>query len=170
MMCTPFAGDIMIDNDDIVAQELLLRDVDFPHHFVDMHHPDDYKVVSKPFVEYIPQGQLRRDRLIVRVCWKVADGQFLPMTCVCDTGAPKGLYLSHEAYRVLESSGRITVDEELGVPMAEIGGLGMALLQWMPRSHAPANLMGIKVLRKLGLKVDAGPENNFVLCHTPDAW
>ena len=43
----------MMDATEVAAAELLLQNADFPDHYVDMQHPDDYSAVDHPFVEYI---------------------------------------------------------------------------------------------------------------------
>lgn len=97
----------MMNSTEVSAADMLLQDADFPDNYVNMQHPEDYKVVSKPFVEYIPHFSGHNNRLIVRVCWEKSNTEFVPMSFVCDTGAPMGLYLSTKATNLLRSIGRV---------------------------------------------------------------
>ena len=97
----------MMDATEVAAAELLLQNADFPDHYVDMQHPDDYSAVDQPFVEYITNSYAHHYRLIVRICWKLGEQKYLPMSFVCDTGAPTALYLSDKAYRMLSRHKRV---------------------------------------------------------------
>jgi hypothetical protein len=44
---------LMIQETDVVQDELLLTDMDFPTSFKHMAHPDDYTVQKQPVVERI---------------------------------------------------------------------------------------------------------------------
>lgn len=142
----------MINPEDIAAAEL---DADFPDHYEHMAHPDDYKNVEQPFTTYIPHF-----RLIVRACWKISDKQYLPMSFVCDTGAPMGFYLSALARNKLKSYNRIKEDET-GNEYVVLQDIGKAAVEPTPNGHAPANIVGLRVLTKLGLCLY--PDGTFVL-------
>lgn len=101
----------MMDATEVAAAELLLQNADFPDHYVDMQHPDDYSTVDRPFVEYITNSYAHHYRLIVRVCRKLGEREYLPMSFVCDTGAPTALYLSDKAYRMLSRHKRVLEDD-----------------------------------------------------------
>jgi hypothetical protein len=155
----------MIDSTDVSAADLLLQDADFPDNYVDMQHPDDYKLVDSALVEYIPHFSGHHNRLIIRVCWKVND-KYMPMSFVCDTGAPMGLYLSEKALSLLMRHGRV-IEDETGNEYAEISGVGKAAVEPTPPGHAPANIMGLRLLVKLGLSLR--PDSTFTLEYVPDA-
>ena len=70
---------------DVITEEL--HDEDFPNEYVHMAHPDDYKEVQE-FTYHTRYG--RHDRLIARVAWKLTES-VVPMSFVCDTGAPSHL-------------------------------------------------------------------------------
>lgn len=157
----------MINSTDVYAAELLLQDADFPSNFIDMHHPDDYKIIYNPFVEYIPHFNGHHNRLIIRICWKVSDSEYMPMSFVCDTGAPMGFYLCNEAIALLKRYRRI-IEDETGTEYAYIHDVGKAAVEPTPPSHAPGNIIGLRVLIKLRLSLNA--DGTFVLNNIPDAF
>jgi len=84
----------IIDDDRSVQDELQLTDADFPISYVNMAHPDDYKISSSPIdPDYIFHKEPHHNCLILRISWKTDDG-FLPMSFVCDTSALMHFYLS----------------------------------------------------------------------------
>jgi hypothetical protein len=102
--------------DSNVIEELLLHDEDFPENYVDMHHPEDYNEVSEFQPEFICHSYYgRHNRLIARVAWKVSDTVMIPMSFVCDTGAPSHLYLSVKAIKILDKAKLLLTDDK-GTP------------------------------------------------------
>lgn len=88
----------MIESSTLVPEDILLQDEDFPESYINMQHPSDYIQVSAAFKDFICHSRLgRHNRLIVRLCWKLSDSAYLPISFVCDTGAPSHLYLSNKA-------------------------------------------------------------------------
>lgn len=148
----------MINATEVAAAELLLQDADFPKDYVNMQHPDDYIVIDKPFVEYIVNSSAHHNRLIVRVCWKVNDDKYIPMSFVCDTGAPTALYLSQKAYKLLTDCKRV-LEDDAGNVYASVHGTGSAAVEPTPPGHAPANIIGLKLLMRLKLNLSS---SNFV--------
>ena len=164
-----------MNSTEVSAADMLLQDADFPDNYVDMQHPEDYKVVSEPFVEYISHFSGHNNRLIVRVCWKKSNTEFVPMSFVCDTDAPMGLYLSTKATSLLRSIKR-TVEDETGNEYVEIFGIGKASIEPTPPcarglgqkpGHAPANIIGLRVIMKLELSTGGG---SFIFNNTSEYW
>lgn len=171
----------MINSTDVAAADLLLHNADFPDNYVNMQHPEDYDVVDEPFTEYLPHFSGHNNRLIVRICWKTPGGRYVPMSFVCDTGAPMGLYLSEKAVHVLRKCGRI-MEDETGNEHVTISNIGKAAIEPTPPGHAPvrgfsrgtqdfscrANIIGLRVLVKLALRIN---DNwTFVLDRMPRAF
>lgn len=156
----------MMNSTEVSAADMLLQNADFPGNYVDMQHPNDYKVISKHFVEYIPHFSGHNNRLIVRVCWRKSDKEFIPMSLFCDTGAPMGLYLSTKAISLLRSIERI-VEDETGNEYVEIFGIGKASIEPTPPGHAPANIIGLRVIMKLELSTGKG---SFRFNNTSEYW
>lgn len=149
------------------AEDLTLCFCDFPSDFTGMHHPDDYKPVSVPFIECILHSSERHHvRMIARICWQKSYAEFIPMSFVCNTGAPRGLYLSEQALTLLMSMGRITYDAS-GKAYAEIEGVGSMLAELTPPGHAPANMMGLSLLMRLGCRMD---QDRFEFESAPPYW
>ena len=144
-----------MEADTTVVEELLLHDEDFPSNYHNMAHPDDYKPINTfdpQFVYHSYHG--RHDRLIARVAWKVSDALFVPMSFVCDTGAPSHLYLSKEAYRVLEEYKRLLTDDRgnqyVKIHLDETTTFN-ANVEETPHMHKNANIIGLKALIQLHL-------------------
>ena len=140
---------IMMDATETAATELLLQNADFPDNYVNMQHPEDYSIFMQPFVEYITNSYAHHYRLIVRVCWKLSNTEYMPVSFVCDTGAPTGLYLSDKAHKILTKYRRV-LEDDAGNVYANICGTGAAAVEPTPPGHAPANIIGLKLLLKLG--------------------
>ena len=103
----------MIDHEEEIAAELLLCEGDFPSNYTHMAHPNDYLLSEEPIkAEFISHRNGHHNRLLFRISWKLSEGNYLPMTFVCDTGAPMHFYFSGRAMKAIES--RIKTDE-LGV-------------------------------------------------------
>jgi hypothetical protein len=95
---------------------MILHDVDYliyPEYFVNKCHPDDYKLSDQPVFETIYHNKLHHNRLLVRLSFMVEGGSFLPLTFVCDTGAPSSIYLSEKARLLLNT--RININDDLEI-------------------------------------------------------
>ena len=158
----------MINSEAVAAADLLLHDADFPSNYVHMAHPHDYKSVEQPFTTYIPHFSGHHNSLIVRACWKNHDTSYIPMSFVCDTGAPMGFYLCAMARNKLINSSRIKEDETGNEYVMLNGGIGKAAVESTPDGHAPANIIGLRVLMKLELAVNR--DGTFVLKRMPASF
>ena len=151
----------MMDVDTVVTEELaakqarapsarVLHDEDFPNEYVHMAHPDDYKEVQE-FTYHTRYG--RHDRLIARVAWKLTES-VVPMSFVCDTGAPYHVYLSKEVMDVLDKAGRLPEDDR-DTPYVEMHIRGEenfpATVEETPSVHKHANILDLKSLKRLCL-------------------
>jgi hypothetical protein len=89
-------GVAMIEETQVTAGQLLLQDADYPPNFIHMAHPEDLKESKEPInPEYIRHHKRDHHRLLFRISFiKLESGKFLPLTFVCDTGAPSHFYLS----------------------------------------------------------------------------
>jgi hypothetical protein len=145
----------MMDEQRMILEDILLHDEDFPSCYRDMAHPNDYKVTTDVVREFIYHHKRNRhDRLIVRACWKVGDKKYVPMSFVCDTGAPSHLYLSPTAIEILENH-RLIRQGELEIPYIELmirpGQSFKAAFEETPSIHKNANIIGLKALKRLEL-------------------
>ncbi len=143
----------MIDYD-VVPKELLLHDEDFPDNYEHMAHPEDYKEVDEFASVFTYHSRFcRHDRMIVRIGWKTNNG-FIPMSFVCDTGAPSHMYLSQEALNTLKNAGLLMTDER-ETPYVKIHrdckNTFLATVEETPHVHKRANILGLKSLKKLHL-------------------
>lgn len=119
-----------------------------------MAHLEDYTVQKQPItpvLTYHCRGPHRR--LLLRISWRCAEDKYIPMTFLCDTGAPLGIYLSERAVELL-------VDEDLlhegdtGIVHVMLGAdqeCFPAQVQDTPLNYGQSNLIGLPVLMKLGL-------------------
>ncbi|KAJ6557244.1 hypothetical protein DFH09DRAFT_540855 [Mycena vulgaris] len=93
-------------------------------------------------------------RMWYRTSFKIADGQYLPMSFLVDTNAPSWLYLSSKALTALNDHGRI---DRLDYLLRLQNGIAFYIAN-TPRSHRPLNLIGIELIQK------------FELCVKPGSW
>ena len=147
------ASVLMIDGGEEQSQaELMLQESDFPDTYVNMAHPNDYistKTSIQPeFIDH--EGIFGHHRLLLRVSFKLMDGMHVPFTFVVDTGAPFHFYLSDSPAAILKKGGRLLSDS--GQEYVEILG-SKALVHATPTTHKPGNIMGLKMIKKLGLHV-----------------
>ena len=145
----------MIEGDAVVKEELLLHEEDFPDNYVHMAHPDDYKEVLEFRPEFIMHSRLNRhNRLIVRAAWLVPNGAMVPMSFVCDTGAPSHIYLSSRALSTLQDKGLLlTDDKEIQYVKIHINNTDTfpAVTEETPYVHKDANILGLKSLKRLNM-------------------
>lgn len=145
----------MIESDVTTVEELLLHDEDFPNNYINMAHPDDYKETNNFSPEYICHSYHgRHNRLIARVAWKISNNNLIPMSFVCDTGAPSHMYLSKYAYDTLEKHNRILTDDRgnqyVKIHLNKTTTFN-ANIEETPHIHKNANIIGLKALKKLHL-------------------
>lgn len=151
----------MIDS----SADLLLTDADFPSTFKDFAHPDDYQLHSDPiepqciFHQY-PGGH---NRLIYRTSIYIGPGRYTTLSFVCDTGAPKHLYLSPRAVDTLQRYKLLRIDSETDISWVYVKNKKVPV-DVTPPKHSPANIIGLKLLCKLGLQLD---EEGFTFTSAP---
>jgi len=135
-----------------VSKRLAIFFADFPDYYENMAHPNDYEKNQEPVnISYISHHKLYHNRLILRISWKTSRGGYVPMSFVCDTGAPMHFYLSDAALECLKEAERIKEDD-LEVPFVMVFGK-RATVQETPPGHRPGNIMGLLMLKRLGLVV-----------------
>lgn len=130
--------------------ELLLHDENFPSHYINKQHPQDYLISEIPIKELFYHKTSFYSRLFVRLSFKI-DDKFIPISCICDTGAPKFLYLTQKARNVLKK--RIKQDELLNEYMEiNLNNISMKIGLSEPlTTFNDVNIIGILLLEKLGL-------------------
>ena len=142
---------LMLETDNS-TEELLLVESDFPSSFHNMAHPNDFESVTSPFLDYITHSEDGHNRIIVRACFDDGDGKFIPMSFVCNTGAPHSFYLSERGSNLLKSLGRIKNDE-LDNSFIILPDGFKAKVQKTPQTHKNANIMGIRLLSHFRMKL-----------------
>lgn len=137
-------------------KDILLCDADFPDHFVNWAHPEDYIAVDKAFKpEYIyhHSNGYKHSKLLMRTCFELSKSKkFLPMTFVLDTGVSKPLYLSEKALSFFDKEGLLKVDTDLMVGYTTIFGRNV-LTESLPSQHRGANVVGLPLLMRKGLQL-----------------
>lgn len=150
----------MISEEDMVDSELMLHAADYPRNFVNKMHPDDGRIFTSPISpETIFHKRIHHNRLLLRICIKIAKNKYIPFTFVCDTGAPQYLYLSERVREAI--SPRIITDDINEFIMYNGKRITIA---GTPSNHDDCNIMGLMMLDILGLKVCAG---NFEFEYIP---
>lgn len=128
---------------------------DYPTDFVCGRHPADYIVSNAPIspAHIYHHARGRHNRLWFRVSWfRPQDQNYVAMSFLLDTGAPKHMNLSHEAMCTLEDSGLVCVDDDMDIQYVKLAGRKCPV-ELTPAMHAPANLIGLKLLKRLGLRL-----------------
>lgn len=140
------------------SDEIALCAEDYPETFVNGSHPEDHTVSALPIepehLYHHVRG--RHNRLWLRISWQTPDRKFAHFSFMLDTGAPKHMYLSEPSMRVAENLGLIHVDEDVDIQYVRLFGRKCSV-ESTPRAHAPANLIGLKLLKQLGLMLMPAP-------------
>lgn len=134
---------MMFSEDDLNSN---LQEADFPDYFIDKHHPDDYKIVHEPISELIYHRKLNHNRLILRISFQLSRTMFLPVTFVCDTGAPMFIYLNKITRRLIKD--RIIIND--GENEFIIIGEKKFTINCSP----DVNIIGLRALSMFGLVLD----------------
>ena len=141
----------------VIPEDALLHDEDFPDDYIHMIHPNDYKITSyfdPIFLMHERHG--RHQRLIVRSPWRLPDATYTSMSFVCDTGAPKSLYLSVEAREFL-SRHKMLKSDESGSTYVEckLSGDTVSKVAYdeTPQAHKSANIIGLSLVKRLTMHV-----------------
>lgn len=145
----------MIESNAGLTEELLLHDEDFPLNYVHMVHPDDYKITNNYNSQFIMHSRFgRHNRLIARVSWKVSENAYMPLSFVCDTGAPSYFYLSINTLNELSKYNILKTDDRgnmyVKVYKSQTDTF-LANIEETPHVHKNANIIGLKALQKLEL-------------------
>jgi hypothetical protein len=151
----------------IESTDLLLTDLDFPPDFKNFAHPYDYQIRSSPIdPEYIFHKYPGGNRLIYRISVYIGPETYTTLSFVCDTGAPKHLYLSSPAINTLQQYHLLKIDCETDISWIRINNKKVPI-DVTPTVHAPANIIGLKLLCKLGLQLH---EDEFTFTSAPRCW
>jgi len=124
----------------------MLGKMDFPSYYVDMKHPDDEKLQDKPITPhfvYLVRSD-RHTRLLLRISVKVPQG-FVPLTFVCDSGAPGDMYLRESAFELLLKAARVR--ETVPLCSMIIHGEHVSVGE-SPPPHEKANVIGLKMMQR----------------------
>lgn len=143
-------------------ETIMLYEADFPDYFIDKHHPDDYKIVRRPFVEMIYHDGIGHNRLLLRITFKIGENMYLPATLVCDTGACVGLYTNQLLRRMINN--RIIIDKESSISYLNTSD-GRLITSPTPAPHQDCNILGLRALCKFGLVLS---EDRFEFTNLPE--
>jgi hypothetical protein len=120
----------------------------FPSYYVNKHHLLDYKPSDSPVKEVIWHNKPDHNRLLLRISIKLRNKTYIPITFVCDTGAPSFLYLNAISYVLFEE--RIMKDNDSGIDYLLIDGRKFPV---KPTSapHEDCNIIGVRALGRFQL-------------------
>ena len=121
---------------------IMLQDADFPDYYIDKHHPDDYKITEESFYELIYHRRTNHNRLLLRITIMINEYTFLPLTFICDTGAPSFIYISEFTRKCIKN--RIKLDDSEN-EIIIVNGKKMPLSN-SPSNHPDVNILGIRAL------------------------
>lgn len=160
----------MFDDEPVApaSEDLRLRDEDFPTFYLNFAHPEDYIIRNEPVpVECIfHQHNLRHPRILLRISVRLTESQYMAVTFVLDTGAPK-VYTSQRLHDVLSQYNIERQDEDLGIEYISLFGKKYAC-ERTPEGHSPANIIGLKTLCNWGLQLTDSPEFAFSFAREMD--
>ncbi|KAG2423843.1 hypothetical protein HXX76_015003 [Chlamydomonas incerta] len=138
-------------------EQVALCAEDYPLDFINGQHPGDYVETGAPIepkcIYHHVYGKF--NRLWYRVSWKLSDGKYTTMSFLLDTGAPKHLYLSSESRKILVEAGLLNEDSDMDLVYVKLFGRDCPV-EPTPGVHAPANIIGLKLLKRFGLELFEG--------------
>ena len=143
-------------------ETILLHECDFPDYFENNQHPDDFKPRSSPITEYIFHRLTDHNRIYLRICVKITETMFIPLTFICDTCAPSHIYISALTRRLISS--RINTDPDTGINFLNINSRNF-VVKPSPGHHPEINMIGLLALEKFGL---CFREGKFILENLPE--
>ena len=130
-----------------------LYKTDFPDNFVDMHHPDDYMPLRDPISELIFHRRTDHSRLFLRICIKITDTNYIPITFVLDTGAPSQLYINDLTRRLIRD--RIKYNSDTGIDFLKINKKTF-IVKPSPEHHPDVNIIGLLGLSNFEFYLSGG--------------
>lgn len=139
---------ISYDEDESI---IMLKPSDFPNYYEDFIHPTDYTIFSTPFIEKIFHKKRFHNRLLIRMCFKIDDHSYIPVTFVIDTGCPMNLYLCKKIKDQLSS--RIKVDE-FETEYISVENHKNFTVDDTPHIHHNVNIIGLMMLNYLGFFIE----------------
>ena len=143
-------------------ETVLLQECDFPDYFENKHHPDDFKPVREPIEkECIFHELVDHNRCILRISFRLSTDTFIPLTFICDTGAPGYIYLNNISRQILNSK---IIKDDLGSLFFRINGKRMGIKP-SPQPRDDTNIMGVMALRFFGFYFGGG---SFGFTDMPD--
>ena len=140
------------DEEEEIIRFLKLKDSDFPDYYVNKIHPEDYILRDEPCRDLIFHKKLHHSRLLLRICF-LDKHTFIPLTFVCDTGAPSSFYLCNKALKLLKN--RIKTDPDILVRYVKVDGKKMLVTE-IPVNHCEnynVNIIGLNALMFFGIEL-----------------
>jgi hypothetical protein len=145
---------------DHFSGDLLLSEADFPSYYVNMAHPEDYKITQKPIkYDLFYHDEPNHFRLLLRISAKLDTDRFMPLTFVCCTGYPLPMYLGNRTIQIFKQEKKIKAGHFFDTKYGKIP------IHETPKIHQPANIIGGRVLRHLQLNMSESPYFNLDVDH-----
>jgi len=138
--------------------EMLLCEENFPSYYVNKAHPTDYIIYDNPVRELIFHKNSSYSRLLVRASFKL-NNKYIPITFICDTGAPKFLYLNKKSKKLLQN--RINTDcLQNEYMIVNINNRNVRIgVSEPPTIHSEVNIFGLLLLELLGFTLNMNTFN-----------
>jgi len=139
--------------------DIVLGVMDNPENFVNFLHNEDLQEVSvRQDLTIIEHSLSGHHRTFIRLWLRLPNGNFLPVSFLCDSGAPGPLYLGKPTIDALKAKG-LLVDGGNGYDIIRLsfanGPTDHAIpIQPTPPNHAPANIIGLPLIKKMRVHFD----------------
>lgn len=135
------------DEDEYV---LMLKQSDFPPNYVNFMHPSDYNIFQTPFTELFFHRKKYHNRIFLRICFKLDNEIYIPLTFIIDTGCPMYLYLCPKAKEFLST---VIKKDEFDIEYIVLPNSKKFLVDETPHIHHNVNIIGLMAINYFGFYI-----------------
>ena len=164
------SAETSVSSAEIPWEKFQLTYRDYPAHYVNKQHPEDYLEASTPIrPEFLVHQKYDNHKLILRVSWK-AGSVYIPMSFILDKTIPYQFYMSTKAFDTLERYGLFSLDD-LGTYLIVVNfgecekKPAVFRVEFTPEQYEPGNFIGLRSLMRLGLKLNDLDESFSLGCN-----
>ena len=127
---------------------------DFPAHFLNYQHPDDYLYTDEPIEPQFVTVQCgSMYRYFFRLSWRCEENLYVSMSFLVDSGTAGDFMLSKKAYDILQKHKMISHDNKVELFKEDEGALYHASICKTSLNKEPVNFIGLSFIHKMGFVV-----------------